>query len=172
MLALKRPSAASFACWTRSAISDVSSRKITTPPSAAAAERREVRLNVGAVRRAERHLRAIDVAAAAPAPQLAGELGRDRREIELAGPSRGAELLDGGLVDQANLVVTVDDDDALAQVLDDVLVELDEVAQVDAALLGERLGLNESRAQQLHDGSDDEDDGAEDADGRELRAPS
>ena len=32
MLALKRPSAASFACWTRSAISDVSSRKITTPP--------------------------------------------------------------------------------------------------------------------------------------------
>ena len=31
MLALRRPSAASLVCWTRSAISEVSSRKITTP---------------------------------------------------------------------------------------------------------------------------------------------
>jgi hypothetical protein len=68
------------------------------------------------------------------------------------------------------VVLAVDDDDAFAQVLDDVVVELDEVAQVDASLLGKRLALHEPRAQQLHDGSDDEDDGAENADGRELRA--
>jgi hypothetical protein len=34
----------------------------------------------------------------------------------------------------------------------------------------ERLGFHEPSAQQLHDRGDDEDDGAENADGRELRA--
>ena len=70
------------------------------------------------------------------------------------------------------VILAVDDDDALAQVLDDVVVELDEIAQVDAALLGERFGFHEPRAEQLHDGGDDEDHGAENADGRKLRRPS
>jgi hypothetical protein len=50
---------------------------------AAAAQRREVRLNVRAVRRAERQS-SIDVAAAAPTAQLRRELRRHRREIRLA----------------------------------------------------------------------------------------
>ena len=98
--------------------------------------------------------------------------GETAARLSSPAPAVGAELLDGGLVDQANLVLAVDDDDALAQVLDDVLVELDEIAQVEAALLGERLGLDEARAQQLHDGGDHEDDGAEDAHRRELGARS
>ena len=95
--------------------------------------------------------------------------GDTRGEVELGRSSRGAELFDGGFVDQANLVVIVHDDDALAQVLDDVLVELDEITQVEAALLGERFGFDEARAQELHDGGDHEDHGAEDAHRRELR---
>ncbi len=88
--------------------------------------------------------------------------------LSSSGAVVGAELLDGGLVDQANLVVIVHDDDAFAQVLNDVLIELDEVAQVEAALLGERFGFDEACAQELHHGRDHEDYGAEDAHRREL----
>ncbi len=109
---------------------------------AAAGKRREVRLNVRAVRRAERHLRSIDARAAAPTAQLGRELGRHGREVDIARLSSGRQLLDGGLVDQADVILAVDDDDTLAQMLDDVVVELDEVAQIDATLLGERLALD------------------------------
>ena len=71
-------------------------------------------------------------------------------------------MLRGRLVDQPNPILAVDDDEGLAQVLDDVIVELDEVAQIEPALRGERLGLDDSCAQQLHDGGDHEDRRAED----------
>ncbi len=47
--------------------------------------------------------------------------------------------------------------------LNDVLIELGQIAQVHAALLGERLGLEHAVTQGLDNDGDDEDHGAENA---------
>ncbi len=145
MLALSRPSAASFACCTRSAINDVSSRKITTPPLRLLTERREVRQDIArAVGRAER-VGALAAELRAPGRELFRERRRDAVQ-RLVGASRAAaEVLGRRVVDEPNPILAVDYDDALAQMLNDVFVELDDVAQVEAALLGERFGLDDPR---------------------------
>ena len=78
------------------------------------------------------------------------------------------QVLRRRLVDEPNPILAVDHHDALAQVLHDVLRELGDVAQVDPALLGERLAL----AQPVRDGHerrDHEESGAQDARGRVVR---
>ena len=107
---------------------------------------------------------------AAPQAQLLGQIGRDGCELLLRDPRVGAEVFDGRLVDQPDPILVIDDDDALAQVLNDVIVELDEVAQVQAALLCQGFGFDDALAQELHDRGDHEDHGPEDAGGRVLCA--
>ncbi len=169
MLALSRPSAASFACWTRSAINDVSSRKITTPPlrfSPSGAKCGRILLEPSAEPNASTRSPPTCVRQAASCSASDAETPRSASSV-LRVPT---EVLRSRAVDEPNPIFAVDHDDALAQMLDDVFVELDDVAQVEAALLGERFGLDDSRAQQLHDGRDHENRGAEDPDGRVLRA--
>ena len=149
MLALSRPSAASFDCWTRSAITLVSSRKISTGPAPLSDKRDEVRPDDGAAVRGDDF---ADVVAAvrdlaAPGLQQVGEARRHgwpaRRPAPPAPPFSSCAAVSLIRRTRSRLV---DDQDALAQVLHDELVQLVEVRQVDLALLGQRLALAQPRA--------------------------
>ncbi len=125
MLADSRPSAASFDCCTRSAIRLVSSRKISTvprsPPSSEA--------KCGWISRAPSAAGSVvppSCVVVVPAPgRRAGTAAGARLRRACARPREPvAQHLRGRFVDQADAVVGVDDQDALAQVLDDVLRQL------------------------------------------------
>ncbi len=78
---------------------------------------------------------------------------------------RAQELRSRGVA-QSHLVAFVDDDNALAQVLDDVLVEFGEIAQIHAPLASKRLACLYAPAQRAGYNGYGEDDGAEYAGGR------
>src|SRR5690606_12191736 len=99
--------------------------------------------------------------AVSPRAKTLGELERQRPKRHVVGAAVGAEMLQRRSVDQPHSILAVDDDDALPQVLDDVVVELDEVAEVDAPLLGERLGLDDTPTYENHDRADQEQHDAE-----------
>ena len=88
---------------------------------------------------------AVDVATVgglpAPGIEQEGEPRRDQRERRAGQDRRAPQQPGGGLVDQPDAVELVDDEDALAQVLHDELVQLVQVRDVDVALLDERLAL-------------------------------
>ena len=68
-----------------------------------------------------------------------------------------------GFIDQADAVLLVHHDDALAQVLHDVLRELREVGQVHVAPAHQRLAFQQPVGQRPHRQRGDEDDGAQDS---------
>ena len=74
-----------------------------------------------------------------------------------------AEDLARGLVDEADAVLLVDDDEALAQPLDDVLREFREVREVEVALAHQRLALAQPAGERRDRERGDEDDAAEQA---------
>ena len=80
-----------------------------------------------------------------------------------------AEDLAGRLVDQADAVLLVDDDEALAQPLDDVLRELREVGEVEVALAHQRLALAQAPRERRDRERGDQDHAAEQARLREVR---
>jgi hypothetical protein len=72
-----------------------------------------------------------------------------------------AEQPRGRRVIEADLVVGVHDDDAFAQMLHDVLIQLGEILQVDATLARERFTLLYAASERTHRQGDREDDGRE-----------
>jgi hypothetical protein len=126
----------------------------------AAAERREVGLDFpAAVGRDDRRI--LDRRAVRPPAPPLDVVEQARRDLAEQRPRAGlgAEDLQRGLVDQPHAVLRIDDDDALAQVLHDVLGQLGQVREVEVALADLRLGraqpLREERAaagdQEQHD---------------------
>ena len=89
----------------------------------------------------------------APVVEAARQFGRHRTEVALV-RRRIADQVPGRFVDGQDVVGIVDQDDAGLHAPDDEVVDLLEVEQVDAALLGKRLGLAhlpaEVRAQARH----------------------
>ena len=78
----------------------------------------------------------------------------------------------GGLVDQPDAVFGVDDEDALAQVLDDELVQLAQVGDVEVALLHARLALPEPMSHRQREQRDGEEAQAGETRHEEIRASS
>src|SRR5579883_3144286 len=121
-----------------------------------AAERREMRPDDPSAVVGHEGLRGVPGRSRVPAPALEevqqprGDLAEERAGI---GGSI-AEDLRRGLVDEADAVLGVHDEDALAQVLDDVLGELREVREVHFLAAGERFAL----PQAIGDGPDGEAD--------------
>ncbi len=108
---------------------------------AVAAERGEMRLELAAaVGGDQRGIGQRHTARAPPALDVVEQPRRDLAE-QRPRPRLGAEQLAGRLVDQPHAVGGVDHDDALAQVLHDVLGQFREVGDVDVALADHRLGV-------------------------------
>ena len=135
------------------------------------AEPREVRLDFGCILIALEHEGRFRqrILPFTPAREARSERRRDLAEQAVVRIPTHAEQAGAGFVDEADLIIAVDDDDTFAQVLNDVLVELDEVLKIDAALRSQGLGVDDLLAQQLHDARDDEDDGCENTGCGEVR---
>ena len=153
----------------RSASSVVSSRKITTPGAGFAAERREMRPDHARRRRPSMK------ASTATRRSCAGAGARSRADTAAAARLRRAarrvgaavaEHLRRGLVDEPDAVLRVDDQDALAQVLHDVLRELRQVREVDLLPAHQRFAFAQTVRERPHEQRDDEEDGAEHPGGR------
>ncbi len=79
---------------------------------------------------------------------------------------RVAEDLGRGFVDQANLVGRIDDQQALAQVLHDVLGEVREIGEIEVFLADQILALAHARREHARGGRDGEEDQSQKAGGR------
>jgi hypothetical protein len=131
----------------------------------ALAEHRQVRHEPHAAPVGEQ--RELDVRASlgfpAPRGDVVGERRRDVADRHACAGGRCSEQARRRCVDQAHAIRGVEDHDALAQVLDDVVVELREVREIDAALGGERFARLEAVGERPRRHRDREDDRPEHA---------
>ncbi len=100
-----------------------------------------------------------------PAPKLPMQSRRDILDPQAGASVGNAQVSGGRAVNQANPVIPVDDHDALAQALNNVVVQLGQIGQVDAALTGEGFAFLDAAAELLHGEGDHEYHGAENARG-------
>ena len=108
------------------------------------------------------------VGMAPPGPEQEQQSGRHFAQRGAGFYCAVHQQLRGGFVDQANAVVFIDDQNALAQVLHDELVELGEICDVDVALTNALLAFAQASAERPHGERDDEHERADDARGREI----
>ena len=81
---------------------------------------------------------------------------------------RRTEELGRRAVDQTNVVVGIDDDNALTKMLDDVLVQFGKVGEIDAALPGECLTHLDPPGERAYRRGYGENDRPENTGGREV----
>ena len=139
-------------------------------PLAAAVERDEMRLDQAAAVGGEHGQRAELPVVGAPAPrvQQVQQARRDLAERRALPDARSLQQQRGRLVDQADRVVRIHDQDALAQVLHDELVQLGEVGDVDLALAHALFALAQVARQRRDAERHDEYQRADDAGGGEV----
>ena len=113
-----------------------------------AAQRREMRFDLAAAIGRDEGCPLARVACGAPAPAF-DVIQQPRRDLaqQPTGLCFGPEQLARGFVDQPDAVLGVDDDDALAQVLDDVFGQLGQVRDVD--LQRSRMTSSVSRSRRV-----------------------
>jgi hypothetical protein len=110
------------------------------------------------------------VGAPAPGFEQVQKPRRDFAERRALPHARTVQQQRGRLVDEADRVVCIHDQDALAQVLDDELVELGEVGHVDLALAHALLALAQVARQRSDAERHDEYECADDAGRHEIAA--
>ena len=172
MLALRRPSAASFDCWMRWAITLVSSRNTSTGP----VPRSDSDTKCGRI--------TVPPSAETTSPVESRRSCACRRQVASRNSRRGATSAERrprgdraarqqsrrGVVDETDPVGGVHHEDALAQVLDDESVELVEVREVDVALADQRLALAQAAGERDREQRDREQARAGESRREEARA--